>query len=76
MELEDSGGCEEGSDADDVGATLETDEEEEEDSDDTLDVCELSGTISQLASNKAIAKGKIRFISIQIIAHESEISYF
>ena len=75
MELEDSDGCEEGSDADDVGATLETDEEEE-DSDDTLDVCELSGTISQLASNKAIAKGKIRFISIQIIAHESEISYF
>ena len=75
MELEDSDGCEEGSDADDVGVTLETDEEEE-DSDDTLDVCEFSGTISQLASNKAIAKGKIRFISIQIIAHESEISYF
>ena len=63
MELEDSDGCEEGSDGDDVGATLETDEEEE-DSDDTLDVCELSGTISQLASNRAIAKGKIRFISI------------
>lgn len=63
MELEDSDGCEEGSDADDAGATLETDEEEEG-SEDTLDVCELSGTISQLVSNKAIAKGKIRFISI------------